>query len=147
MASDIENKKSVVFKNGRLNEAVRASMTYPLFLKPIKVDGKILFDGGLYNNFPADVMVTDFNPDYVIGSVVTSANPKVDEENLYAQLRSMLVKNPDFSLQAKSGIIIRPWSDVGTFNFNSCKRLIDSGYVATIAQIASIRKKCFFKSK
>jgi len=140
VASDIENKKSIVFKKGELNEAIRASMTYPLFLNPIKVDGKILFDGGLYDNFPADVMATEFNPDYIIGSVVTSANPKVDEENLYAQLRSMLVKSPDFSLQNKTGIIIKPWSDVGTFNFNSCKRLIDSGYAATIKKIDSIRQ-------
>ncbi len=140
VASDIENKQSVVFKKGELNEAVRASMTYPLFLKPIKVDGKILFDGGLYNNFPADVMNDHFNPDYFIGSVVTSINPKVDEENLYAQLRSMLVKNPDFSLKNHAGIIIKPWSDVGTFNFSSCKRLIDSGYTATIRQVDSIRK-------
>jgi NTE family protein len=140
VASDIENKKSVVFKKGDLNQAIRASMTYPLYLKPINVDGKILFDGGLYNNFPVDVMTKDFNPDYIIGSVVTSANPKVDEENLYAQLRSMLINNPDFSLQNKAGIIIKSWSDVGTFNFNACKKLIDSGYVATIRQIDSIRK-------
>ncbi|HXD92655.1 MAG TPA: patatin-like phospholipase family protein [Bacteroidia bacterium] len=140
VASDIENKKSVVFKDGKLNQAIRASMTYPMYLKPISVNGKILFDGGLYNNFPADVMNKDFNPDYIIGSVVTSANPKVDEENLYAQLRSMLINNPDFSLQNKAGIIIKSWSDVGTFNFNSCKKLIDSGYVATNRQIDSIRK-------
>ena len=145
VASDVESKKSIVFKKGELNEAIRASMTYPLYLKPIKVDGKILFDGGLYNNFPADIMINDFNPDYLIGSVVTSANPKVDEENLYAQLRSMLIKNPDFSLQNKSGIIIKPWSDVSTFNFNSCERLIDSGYVATIRQIDSIRQNVFVK--
>lgn len=140
VASDIETKKTVVFQKGDLNQAIRASMTYPLYLKPIKVDGKILFDGGLYNNFPADVMNSHFNPDYIIGSVVTSANPKVDEENLYAQLRSMLINNPDFSLQNKPGIIIKSWSDVGTFNFNSCQKLIDSGYVATIRQIDSIRK-------
>ena len=141
VASDIENKKTVVFKSGELNQAIRASMTYPLFLKPIKVDGKILFDGGLYNNFPVDVMARDFNPDYIIGSVVTSANPKVDEENLYAQLRNMLVNNPDFSLQNKPGILVRSWSDVGTFNFGACKKLIDSGYVATVRSIDSIRQK------
>ena len=140
VASDIENKKSVVFRNGNLNQAIRASMTYPLYLKPIRVDGHILFDGGLYNNFPADIMTNDFNPDYIIGSVVTSVNPKVEEDNLYGQLRSMLIKNPDFSLQNKNGIIIKSWSDVGTFNFNTSERLIDSGYVATIRQIDSIRK-------
>lgn len=140
VASDIETKKQVVFKSGNLNQAIRASMTYPLYLKPIKTNGKILFDGGLYNNFPSDVMNINFNPDYIIGSIVTDANPKVSEDDLYAQIRSMLVTNPDFSLQNKNGIIIKAWSDVSTFNFNQNERLIDSGYVATLRQIDSIKK-------
>lgn len=140
VASDVENKKPVVFSKGALNQAVRASMTYPFFLKPIRVDGKILFDGGLYNNFPADVMVTDFNPDYIIGSVVTTANPKADEENIYALIRNMLVNNPDFSLQNKPGIVITPWSDVSAFSFSSAARLIDSGYAATLRKIGNLEK-------
>ncbi len=56
VASDIENKKSVIFNSGNLNLVVRASMTYPFFISPIKLNGKLLFDGGLYNNFPVDVM-------------------------------------------------------------------------------------------
>jgi len=56
IASDVINKKSIVFRSGNLNEAVRASITYPLYINPIKIDGKIFFDGGLYNNFPLDIM-------------------------------------------------------------------------------------------
>src|SRR5690606_20027207 len=56
VASDIANKHSIVFKGGKLNESVRASMTYPFYFRPIYVDGRLLFDGGLYNNFPANVM-------------------------------------------------------------------------------------------
>src|ERR1019366_4369130 len=56
LASDVESKKSVVFRKGDLGQAIRASMSYPFYLHPITVDGKILFDGGLYNNFPTDVM-------------------------------------------------------------------------------------------
>jgi NTE family protein len=140
VASDVENKKTYVFNSGALNEAVRASMTYPFYYKPISVNGKILFDGGLYDNFPADVMRADFKPDIIIGSVVTGSNPKINEEDFYAQIRNMLVKNPDFSLQGTKGLIITPWSNVGTFDFNSAKRLIDSGYVATIKQIDSLKK-------
>ena len=60
VASDIVNKKSIVFSNGNLNEAVRASMTYPFYVNPITINNTILFDGGLYNNFPVDVMYKDF---------------------------------------------------------------------------------------
>ncbi len=75
VAADIENKKSVVFKDGNLHTSIRASMTYPFYLKPISINGKFLFDGGLYNNYPVDVMKNDFNPDFIIGSIVTSNNP------------------------------------------------------------------------
>jgi len=141
VASDVENKKSVVFHCGPMNQAVRASMTYPFYYNPIMVDDKILFDGGLYNNFPANVMESDFNPDFIIGSVVTALNPKIREEDIYAQIRNMLVNNPDFRLNGTPGLIIKPWSSVGTFDFSSAKRLIDSGYVATVKQIDSLRKQ------
>ena len=60
VASDIANKQSVVLKDGHLNEAVRASMSYPFYFKPIKINETLMFDGGLYNNFPADVLYNDF---------------------------------------------------------------------------------------
>jgi NTE family protein len=141
VASDVEQKKPVVFNHGALNQAVRASMTYPFYFDPISVDGKVLFDGGLYNNFPADVMDKEFKPDFVIGSVVTALNPKIKEGDIYAQIRNMLVYNPDFSLHNPNGIILTPWSRVGTFDFGSAKRLIDSGYVATVRSLDSIKKQ------
>lgn len=148
VASDVETKKPIVFKRGSLNEVVRASITYPFYFKPISVGGKILFDGGLYDNFPADVMNKDFRPDFIIGSVVTGANPKINDENLYVQVRNMLVTNPDFSLHNTKGIILAPWSDVGSFDFSQNKRLIDSGYVSTLRQIDSIKKQiAIYRSK
>src|SRR5436190_14085439 len=63
VAADVESKKSVIFRKGDLPSAVRASMSYPFYLRPIFIEGKLLFDGGLYNNFPTDVMLEDFNPD------------------------------------------------------------------------------------
>ena len=78
VAADIEAKESVVFKSGDLGEALRASMSYPFYLKPISVNGKLLFDGGLYNNFPSDIMYNDFYPDLIIGSNVTGNEPAPD---------------------------------------------------------------------
>jgi NTE family protein len=138
VASDIENKKVVVFKDGNLHAAVRASMTYPFYLKPITINGKLLFDGGLYNNFPVDVMKESFHPDFIIGSVVTDNNPIPNDENLYVQLRNMLMTKTDFGNNIENGIIIKPWSDIGVFSFNEANRLIDSGYSATIKAVENL---------
>ena len=53
VAADIENKKTVVFKDGDLATAIRASSAYPFYFKPVLYNGSILYDGGMYNNFPA----------------------------------------------------------------------------------------------
>lgn len=145
IASDIENKQMVVFNQGNLHAAIRASMTYPFYLKPISIDGKLLFDGGLYNNFPIDVMRKDFNPDFVIGSVVTSNNPLPNDENLYLQLRNMLMTKTDFGDNIENGIIIKPWSDIGVFSFSEANRLIDSGYTATINAIEHLNHPALSK--
>ena len=61
-------------------------MDIPFYFKGIKRDSTILFDGGFYNNFPWDVMVQDFNPDFIIG-VKVSNNPKnPDEDNIFTQI-------------------------------------------------------------
>jgi len=138
LASDVQEKKSVVFRSGNLPGALRASMTYPFYLRPVLMEGKLLFDGGLYNNFPSDVMSQDFNPDYIIGSNVAEKNAQPDEDNLYMQLRSLLMSPTNFSPVCENGVIVEPWNDVTLFNFENVKRLIDSGYAATMRQMPEI---------
>ena len=89
VAADIYNKAEVIFKEGDIGQAMRASATYPFFFKPIVVDGKLLFDGGLYNNFPADVMYRDFMPDVIIGSTVASEIKPPQEEDILSQINSI----------------------------------------------------------
>ena len=141
VASDVQNKKSVIFKHGDLSSSVRASMSYPFYLRPISIDGKLLFDGGLYNNFPTDVMYTDFSPDFIIGSNVSEKNLPPDDDNLYTQLRNLLMNQTNFNPVCENGILIEPWGDVNIFNFDNAQRLIDSGYYATLRAIPQIKKQ------
>lgn len=53
IATDISNGQSVILDKGNLAEAMRASMAIPTVITPITIDGKLLVDGGLVNNFPA----------------------------------------------------------------------------------------------
>lgn len=139
VASEIVNEECIVFEDGHLNAAVRASMTFPFYIKPIHVDGELLFDGGLYNNFPGNVMYTDFNPDYIIGSNVSFNEPPPGQDDLIGQLTHMLVTNSDFTLPCEEGLIIIPDTDVSTFDFDGVQQAIDDGYKSAIQRIDSLK--------
>lgn len=139
VASDIVKKKSVVFKDGDLNASVRASMTYPFYFNPTRIDDILLFDGGLYNNFPADVMYSEFSPDYIIGCNVSYNADPPDEDDLISQLTNMLVSYTDFSLPCEEGFIITPDSQIGSFDFENVQISIDDGYNSTMAVMDSLK--------
>lgn len=141
VASDIVDKKTVIFKDGNLNIAVRASMTYPGYLKPLKWNEKLLYDGGLYNNFPTDIMREEFNPDIIIGSNVSTNEEMPTEDDFLSQLRNMVISKTNYELIGDSNILIQPKVDYGTFNFNHLREGIDSGYVATLRQMPKIKQK------
>ncbi|MFI5203431.1 MAG: patatin-like phospholipase family protein [Flavobacteriales bacterium] len=141
VASDIVQKRPLVFDKGNLNQIIRASMSYPFYLKPIEVDGKLLFDGGLYNNFPVDVMMDEFLPDVIIGSLVTGNSSPPDDENLRLQLENMIVTLQDFNIHCDQGVIIKPdIAGLSSFDFSRIKVCIDAGYNATLPLIDSLKK-------
>jgi NTE family protein len=140
VASDVASKQSVIFKDGDLGQAVRASMSYPFYLRPIRVNGKLLFDGGLYNNFPSNVMYEDFFPDFIIGSNVASMFTDPGEDNLVSQIRAMLTSKTDFDPKCENGIVVSPNVDwAGTFNFDNIQPIIDSGYAVTMRNMNAIK--------
>ena len=140
VASDISNHQSVVLKNGDLASAIRASIAYPFYLRPITINDRLLFDGGLYNNFPASTMNQEFNPDVVIGCSVTKNTESANEENIYLQIRNMMTTKSEFNLGGKPGIIVQPNAERGIFDFENPKALIDSGYHACLKMIDSVYK-------
>ncbi len=52
VAAEIINKKEVVFTEGDLYTAIRASISIPSVFTPVKLDGGLLVDGGTINNIP-----------------------------------------------------------------------------------------------
>ncbi len=138
VASDIVDKETVVFRNGELHKALRATSSFPFYFKPIEIEGKLLFDGGLYNNFPADVLYEEFKPDVIIGSSVTSASPTPSQDNLFSQLENMIVNRSDESLPIDKGLIIRPQTGISTLDFKRSREAIAIGYDEAILKMDSI---------
>lgn len=147
MVSDVLSQTSITVKKGSLAEAVRATMTVPLVYRPIKLDEKYVFDGGLYNNFPADVMKKEFNPDLMIGANVSSKTyneyPKNRDERLMNRLMVfMFLSKSDSTLIGENGVYIQPdLKDYSVTNFNPVEALIKQGYDATMATMEQIKKK------
>jgi NTE family protein len=140
VASDIELKEAVVFGSGNLTEAVRASMTYPFFFEPLSIENKVLFDGGLYNNFPADILMKEFNPDYLIGSNVSSNEDPPEERDVISILRNMMISKSSYNLDSTCGVMIEPKVSVGTFAFDNLDGLPDSGYKAASQKMNDIKQ-------
>ena len=141
VASNIEDKSTIVFDNGNLNRTIRASMSYPLYIEPLMVDGKLLFDGGLYNNFPTDVMREVFDPEVIIGSNVSSNEDPPKEGDAISQLRNLVVSKTNYSLEAECCVLIEPLVKFGTFDFNHAPENVSSGYKAAMAEMDDIKQK------
>ncbi|MGP8216157.1 MAG: patatin-like phospholipase family protein [Bacteroidia bacterium] len=139
VAADIVAKKPYVFKSGNLGQSIRASISYPFYLKPMSINGKMFFDGGLYNNFPADIMQQDFKPDFIIGSNVSGNIQPPSDDDILSEIKNMLMTRTNYSLPGK-GMIIVPDVDAGILTTDNPKALIDSGYIATLRQIPALLK-------
>jgi NTE family protein len=141
VASDIDSNKSVVLRSGDLGKSIRASLTFPFYFKPVEIDDKLLFDGGMYNNFPSDVAIRDFHPDIIIGSKVSGNYPKSDPDDILTQIQNMLMSDTDFSLKIDSGIMIEPpVVKVSLVDFSTAKSFIQIGYDETNRRMDEIKK-------
>lgn len=147
IVSDIFSKKAFPVKDGSLVEAIRGTMAVPLVYRPVKVNDRYVFDGGIYNNFPIDVMQQEFNPDYMIGVNVSSKKyndyPKGQEEKLANSfLMYMFLSNPDSTGMGANSAYIQPdISNYSSTSFSSVQELIQLGYDAAMAQMPKILKE------
>jgi NTE family protein len=134
LAADVFSQSKLVLRKGNLSEALRATMSVPLIFKPFKIDGKYVYDGGIYNNFPVDVALDEFNPEFVIGVNVSSKTftdyPfESDELHVSQSLLYMLFAKSDSTLLKDKGVYVHPnLSNLSTIDFDQVKLIIQAGY-------------------
>ena len=96
VATDLANFTEVDFHSGRLPQAMRASMSIPAAFSPVRIDSMVLVDGGMRNNFPADI-AKQMGADIIIGVTVTDASKKAEDLNstisILAQIVDVNTKN------------------------------------------------------
>ncbi len=142
VASDIATKKSIIFKSGDLGQAVRASFAFPFYYAPVYYNGAILYDGGLYNNFPANVVFEDFSPDIIIGCNASGNTTEAPSDNILSHLRTMVSTTTNYNLPCENDILIEPViPNMTLFDFNQSQNLIAIGYKSTMNQMEQIKQQ------
>ncbi len=143
IATDITKGEELIFRTGHLKDAIRASMTFPFYFRPISINNSLLYDGGMTNNFPADVMCQDFKPDYIIGVTVAKPNQAPSDENLISVVTNMLMNKETYTLKNIScnGIIISPnVPSLNVTDFSHSRELIQIGYQAALDSLPQIKE-------
>ena len=144
IATNLETGKQEVLNSGFLPEAVKASGSFPTLLAPVEINGKILTDGGIVNNFPVDE-VKSMGADIIIGVDIQSGLDKKENLSSAVAILNQIVgfqmyKTLD-SKYDKVDLLIKP--DVSNYNvvsFNKIKEIMEAG------DIASREKMDYFKA-
>lgn len=118
-ATDIINKKQVVFKSGSVFEALRASVAIPTVITPVKKDGLLLVDGGVINNLPLEYVKRV--PNDILIAVNVNSNiaegkpllPKKETQNPQSKYQQML---NNFNLYVHSNKTSEDKLDLGYFD-------------------------------
>ncbi|WP_299120632.1 patatin-like phospholipase family protein [uncultured Winogradskyella sp.] len=143
IATDIETGESLIMDKGKLAKAVTASGALPSLFQPVVIDGKILIDGGVTNNFPVEELRAK-GMDIIIGVDVQDALK--DRESLKSapdillQINNFRTINAMKSKAALTDIYIKP--DITNFSvisFNEGDNIIANGEAAARVNIMSLQ--------
>ncbi len=147
IGTDIGAGEAVVFDRGDLALAIRASMSVPGAFAPIRVDGRLMVDGGIVNNVPVDV-ARAMGADRLI--VVNVGAPLLSERELNSpfaitmQMLDVLMKQRTAQVMAAldpADIVIVPTlGDIGSASFDRAVETIPLGEAAAEAALPRLRE-------
>ncbi len=145
VAADMVSGKAKIWYDGKINDAMRSTMSIPGIFAPLRVDGMVLVDGGLRDNYPT-ALARDMGADIIIGVELSDLKRSYMDVNNIGDIigqgidmlgRDMFEKNVDIP-----DVKIKP--DLREFNMMSftpqnIDTIIVRGYAAALAQDSLLR--------
>lgn len=144
IATNIETGEEVLLQHGNLAQAISASGAIPTLFRPVDINGVLLADGGVVNNYPIEKLKAK-NIDYIIG--VDVQDSLFSREKLKSGLDIMTQVNNFRTIKAmknkrkETDLYIRP--DVRTFSvlsFDDGKKIINNGEAAAIDKLDKLKQ-------
>lgn len=148
VATDIGNGEKVVFSDGDLAMAIRASMSVPGAFAPIRHRGRLMVDGGIVDNLPIDI-AREIGGTRLI--VVNVGEPLLREDQLNSpfsianQMLSTLMKREtdlqQATLDPATDVLLVPdMGDMGSAEFHRAAEAVAAGQRAAEAALPALRR-------
>ena len=143
IATNLETGKQEILNKGFLPEAVKASGSFPTLLAPVEIDGKLLTDGGIVNNFPVDE-VKNMGADIIIGVDIQSGLSEKEDLSSALRILNQIVGFQMYktleSKYEKVDVLIKP--DLKNYNvvsFDKLNEIMEEGKIASQEKIEEIK--------
>jgi NTE family protein len=143
VAADISSAELVVFDSGWLAQALRATVAIPGVFAPVKIGNKVLVDGGVLNNVPADVVRGTGLADRVIAvDVGEDASTKQRYDSIFGvldeTLNVMMRSGTKRALRSADLVLVPGLERISGADFSRADELIRRGYAEAEAHAAEL---------
>ena len=143
MATDADTGEPVTLRSGPLGPILRASTAMPCIVRPVALDGRRLFDGGVLHKVPVE-LARDLGADVIIAVDLSVPYPwrrRKPRHPLDFLMRMVEIMDEHLvaSQLAGADVVIRPWAECGTFEFHRYREQVVSGEAAAAEALPAIR--------
>lgn len=142
VTTDIEMGDEVIYQKGELLKVVRASCSWPGIFNPVRIDGRLLSDGGIKNSVPTKI-AKSLGAEYIIAVDVGFCVKKGKVENIFQMiLQSFQIGGEELNkYQASEGdVVIKvALEGIDQAAFNRSKEIIAEGTGAAESMTGKIK--------
>ncbi|MCF6213369.1 MAG: patatin-like phospholipase family protein [Flavobacteriaceae bacterium] len=143
IATDLETGKPVVLNHGFLPEVIRASGSFPTLLEPVEIDGKLLADGGIANNFPVQEVI-NMGADVIIGIDVQNKLKTKEQLNsapkIVMQIINFNMYSENESKKKLVDVYIHPkMKGFNVVSFDKAAEIIKAGEVEALKELPYLK--------
>jgi NTE family protein len=143
VATNVETGEEVLLDQGYLPEAIMASGTFPSLFEPSEIDGDILVDGGVVNNYPID-KIKNMGADVIIGVDVqhnlSTRESLMSATEILLQINNYRTVNDMKRKSEETDVYIRPDIDeFSVIDFGRSKEIVKSGEEAARAKFQELQ--------
>ena len=145
IAADMVSGKTKIWHSGKINDAMRSTMSIPGMFAPVRIDGMVLVDGGLRDNYPT-ALAREMGADIIIGVDLSQKPKSYTEVNNLADILSQgvdMMMRDSYEINVNiPDVKIKPYIpeyNMMSFNSAAIDTIMQRGYKAALAQDTLLR--------
>ena len=144
IATNIETGEEVILDSGNLPLSITASGAFPSLFQPVDINGDLLVDGGVVNNYPIEelrakgmdiIIGVDVQDGLATREEMTSAPDVLVQINNFRTINDMKVKSKLTDIYIKPDI-----KDFTVVSFGEGRKIIDNGEIAALEQVEQLKQ-------